>query len=201
MKKWFVLCISAVVFCSAILFLPTEKDAQIYQKTLRLHVLANSDSKGDQQRKLAVRDTVLSLLTEEMQNCSSREQASEVILKNEEKILSACRQTLLENGSLEEVKLSLCEEYYPTRIYEDIALPSGEYLSLQIQIGQAKGKNWWCVLYPPVCLSGASSDKTLLQVGFQKDQIQLVSENRNVRYAVKFKILETVGSFFYKLFS
>lgn len=201
MKKWLVLFLSLAVFCSAILFLPTAKDAQIYHKTLRLHVLANSDSEEDQARKLAVRDRVLLLLETKMRDCKSREQAQNVILENQEQILSACREVLAQNGSEEQVSLKLCEEYYPTRVYGDMALPSGEYLSLQIRIGQAEGQNWWCVLYPPVCLSSASSGNTLKGAGFDKSQINLVSEERSVRYAVKFKILEVVGSFFGKWFS
>ena len=201
MKKWLVLCLALAVFTSAVLLLPTAKDAEIYQKTLRLHVLANSDSEEDQARKLAVRDSVLSLLGEQMRSCSDRAQAQELILANEEAILDACRRTLSENGSEQEVTLRLCQEYYPTRVYGDMALPGGEYLSLQIGIGQAKGKNWWCVLYPPVCLSSASFGSTLASAGFEKEQVHLVSEGRNLRYTVKFKILETVGRFFGKWFS
>jgi stage II sporulation protein R len=143
---------------------------------------------------------VLLLLEEQMRDCADREQAKELILENEEQILADCRDVLSENGSGDSVSLRLCEEYYPTRVYGDMALPSGEYLSLQICIGKAQGKNWWCVLYPPVCLSANSYRDQLSKAGFDGDQINLVSEDRGVRYAVKFKILEAVGSFFAKLF-
>ncbi|MBE6672626.1 MAG: stage II sporulation protein R [Ruminococcaceae bacterium] len=201
MKKCLVLCMALAVFCTACLFLPTASDAQIYEKTLRLHVLANSDSAEDQANKLAVRDAVLALLEQRMQSCDSREQAEQMILDEKEGILSVCRQTLIAEGSDHTVSLRLCTEYYPTKVYGDVALPSGEYLSLQICIGQAKGKNWWCVLYPPICLSAASADQTLYKAGFEKEQVKLVSEDRGVRYTVKFKILETVGRLFSKWFS
>ena len=200
MKKVLIVCMALTVFCSAVLFLPTAKDRQIYTKTLRLHVLANSDSESDQAIKLKVRDRVLLLLEEEMQDCTDREQAKELILENEEQILADCQEVLTENGSADSVSLRLCEEYYPTKVYGDMALPSGEYLSLQICIGKAQGKNWWCVLYPPVCLSANSYRDQLSKAGFDGEQINLVSEDRGVRYAVKFKILETVGRFFAKLF-
>ena len=200
MKKIFVLCMALVVFCSAILFLPTAQDRQIYRNTLRLHVLANSDSEEDQALKLRVRDRVLSVLEEQISACRTREQAQEVILENEEWILSQCREVLAENGSSHDVFLRLCKEYYPTRVYDDMALPSGEYLSLQIGIGQAEGQNWWCVLYPPICLGASSSKAELSKAGFGKEQIKLVSEDRSARYAVKFKILETVGKFLAGLF-
>ena len=97
-------------------------------------------------------------------------------------------------GAEDEVSLVLDREYYPTRHYEDISLPAGNYLSLRICIGQAEGQNWWCVLYPPVCLEACTSKKTLSQAGFSDSQIHLVTNEGGVRYKIKFKILQTVSS-------
>ncbi len=200
MKKLCVLCLSAVLFCSAILFLPTAHDRAIYDKMLRLHVLANSDSQEDQANKLAVRDKVLEVLSEEMQNCSSRNEAETLILDKGDQLLNACREVLGAQGSDHTVEMVLTEEYYPTRQYEKITLPAGKYLSLQIRIGEARGQNWWCVLYPPVCLGACSVKDELAGAGFDSDQVKLVSEEKEIRYAVKFKVLEAVGKFFGRLF-
>ena len=200
MKKVFAVCLATVVFCSAILFLPTEKDRMIYEDTIRLHVLANSDSEEDQMRKLAVRDRILTVLSDKMENCSDKEEAEAVILDSRDRILKECRDVLQDMGSDEAVSISLSEEYYPTRRYDEISLPAGKYLSLRVCIGQAEGQNWWCVLYPPVCLGACSAKEKLENSGFGQSQILLVSENKSLRYKVKFKVLESVGGFLGKLF-
>jgi len=200
MKKILILCLGIVIFCSAILFLPTSYDRAIYDKTLRLNVLANSDSEEDQENKMAVRDRVLEVLSEQMQACTSRSEAEGMLLEKEELLLSECSEVLSEKGSSHSVALKITEEYYPTKEYDDIVLPAGRYLSLQICIGEAKGRNWWCVLYPPVCMGACSAKEKLQGAGFEEEQVKLVSEEKEIRYAVKFKILETVGKFFGSLF-
>ncbi len=192
MKKLLALCLGAVIFSSALLFLPTAEDREIYSGTLRLHVLADSDDEDDQARKLSVRDAVLALLAEKMEGCEDASQAKQIVLENEEEILQACRTALRASGCEDDVTLSLSKEYYPTRHYEDISLPAGQYLSLRVMIGQAKGKNWWCVLYPPVCMGACQSTQKLEKAGFSEGQINLVKEEKPIRYKVKFKIMESV---------
>ncbi len=200
MKKLLALCAALIVFSSAILLLPTAEEHRIYDQTLRLHVLADSDDKDDQARKLAVRDTVLAVLETKMEDCTDLSQAEEIVLENEKAILDACRATLSESGCEDTVTLSLGKEYYPTRHYEDISLPAGQYLSLRVMIGEAKGQNWWCVLYPPVCLGACQSSKKLADAGFSKEQINLVKEEKTVRYKIKFKIMESVEKLLGKWF-
>ena len=184
----------------AILFLPTANDRAVYENTLRLHVLANSDSKADQENKLAVRDRILEVMSDELEACNSRRDAEKLVAEKSESLLEACRETLMQRGCEDAVSLTLSEEYYPTRHYEEISLPAGKYLSLQVQIGEAKGKNWWCVLYPPVCLGACSAKEKLADAGFDGEQVKLLSEEKKIRYAVKFKVLEAVGKFFGRLF-
>ena len=200
MKRMFVLCLSAVLFCSAILFLPTAHDRAIYDKTLRLHVLANSDSDEDQANKLAVRDRLLEVVGEDLENCTDRKDAEKFIEENKEVLTELCREVLMERGCEDAVSLTLSEEYYPTRHYEEVSLPAGKYLSLQVCIGEAKGQNWWCVLYPPVCLGACSAKEKLENAGFDDDQVKLVSGEKEIRYAVKFKVLEAVGKIFGRWF-
>ena len=200
MKKLFILCLCALLFCCAILFLPTAHDRAIYDKTLRLHVLADSDDEEDQAEKLAVRDKVLSLLEAEMQGCEDRDEAEAIILENKERLQEACEELLRQRGSNHAVRIDLSREYYPTRQYEEIALPAGKYLSLRVMLGEAEGQNWWCVLYPPVCLGACSAKQKLAGAGFDGEQVKLVTEGSEVRYAVKFKVLEVIGRFWGKLF-
>lgn len=200
MKKILVLCVALVIFSSAILFLPTAEEHRIYDKTLRLHVLADSDDEEDQVRKLAVRDTVLSVLETKMETCADLSQAEALVWENEKAILDACRATLLASGCEDTVTLSLGREYYPTRRYEDISLPAGQYLSLRVMIGEAKGQNWWCVLYPPMCLGACQSREKLEEAGFTKGQINLIKEEKTVRYKIKFKIMESVEKLLGKWF-
>lgn len=200
MKKLLALCVGLVIFCSAVLFLPTAEDHGIYEDTLRLHVLADSDDTDDQARKLAVRDTVLAFLGDKMEGCCDVTEAETVVRDNEEQILEACRSTLSQAGCEDAVTLSLSKEYYPTRHYEDVSLPAGRYLSLRVMIGEAKGQNWWCVLYPPLCLGACRSTEQLENAGFSEGQIALVQEEKTVKYKVKFKILESVGKLWMSLF-
>ena len=167
---------------------------------IRLHVVAASDSEEDQAEKLAVRDRVLSLLEDEMRGCDDREDSKTVILENKDRLQAACEELLAERGSEHGVQITLSEEYYPTRQYEEIALPAGKYLSLRVMIGQSEGQNWWCVLYPPVCLGACSAKQQLAGAGFDEEQVKLVSEESEVRYTVKFKVLEVIGRFWGKLF-
>ena len=93
--------------------------------------------------------------------------------------------------------MTLDREYYPTREYEGVSMPAGTYLSLRVMIGEAKGQNWWCVLYPPLCTSSAKPESTLKQAGFTPAQIRVLTEGESPRYKLKFKFLEFFESLFY----
>ena len=97
---------------------------------------------------------------------------------------------LRENGSEEKVSLSLTEEYYPTREYEALSLPAGRYLSLQVKIGKAEGQNWWCVLFPPICVnSAAAAEDALLEAGMSETNVKTVARD-GAPFRFRFKILE-----------
>ena len=147
----FIIC----VLCS---FLPLSDEAEIYDNTVRLHVIANSDSEYDQNVKLRVRDGVLSLIEELVKDAENIEEAENIIRENISAIRDNSRETLNLLGEDKSIAVTLSKEYYPTREYEDFSLPAGEYMSLRIMIGEAKGKNWWCVLYPELCTGGAKTE-------------------------------------------
>ena len=162
----------------------------IYEGTIRLHVLAASDSKEDQALKLKVRDALLgevSALTAEAKN---KAEGQAILQAHLEDLEAIAEQVLVEQGCNDSVEVTLTTEYYPTRNYEGLRLPAGEYTSLQVKIGAAEGKNWWCVLFPPVCTSSAKAEEAMAETGFTKNQIRLLTEEENPQYTVRFRIVE-----------
>lgn len=180
-------------------FLPTFSEAEIYHKVLRLHVLASSDSEEDQSLKLKVRDGILEY-SEKLGSIENIENAEELYSAELENIKDIAKEIIVDEGYDYSVTVSLGYEYYPSRQYDDVTLPAGEYLSLRVMIGEAAGQNWWCVLYPPLCVSAASTEQALVDAGFTPQQMQIITEGNSPRYKVKFKILESVQSLWKNIF-
>ena len=179
-----------LIVCALCSFLPVGDEAEIYDNTIRLHVLANSDTEHDQSVKLYVRDAVLEKIAELTKEAENVEEAEEIINNNVGYIRAEAQAALREIGEDIAVNVTLSEEYYPTREYEDFRLPAGNYTSLRIMLGKAEGQNWWCVLYPELCTSGAKTGETLVKTGFSKDQIDILTGGEKPQYRLKFKILE-----------
>ena len=179
-----------LIVCALCSFLPVGDEAEIYDNTIRLHVLANSDTEHDQSVKLYVRDAVLEKIAELTKEAENVEEAEEIINNNVGYIRAEAQAALREIGEDIAVNVTLSEEYYPTREYEDFRLPAGNYTSLRIMLGKAEGQNWWCVLYPELCTSGAKTCETLIKTGFSKDQIDILTGGEKPQYRLKFKILE-----------
>ncbi len=133
-----------------------EKCENIRENVFRLHILANSDSKADQQLKLSVRDSVLILADEMFKNAKSEAEAIEAAKNNIELIKATAEQKLAELGSYDSVSVSVGTAWFNTREYDDFTLPAGEYDALKIVIGEGEGKNWWCVMFPSVCIPAAT---------------------------------------------
>ncbi len=187
----------ALLLLTAAAIFPTAEDMQIYDKVVRLHVIANSDSEYDQSLKLKVRDGILATVEDLTENCRSKEEAERTLCENSGIIKSAAEKVLSDNGSSLTVSIEIGREKYPTREYGKLRLPSGEYCSLRVMLGEAEGKNWWCVLFPPLCTGSAVDPKEeLLQVGFTPGQVEIITESESPRYKLKFKILEIFGSIF-----
>ena len=104
--------------------------------------------------------------------------------------------TLLSLGEDIASEVTLSEEYYPARSYGDVTLPAGKYTSLRIMLGEAGGQNWWCVLYPAVCTSGAKASYVMRQTGFSTEQINILTGEDKPVYKIKFKFLEFLGGMF-----
>lgn len=178
--------------------MPTEAEARIYNDTIRLHILAASDSNEDQQLKLSIRDKLLAKYGEILSVAECVADAEDRIKELIPKIETDCLKWIEDAGFDYGASVELCREWYQTREYGDFRLPAGEYLSLKIKLGQAEGKNWWCVMFPPLCLDTATepeSSKDNAQ-SYTKEETTLIT---NKKYNVKFKLLELFyGAFFKK---
>lgn len=195
--KYLVLFTSLMLaFCLFCGFLPTKEDMAIYDNTLRLHVIANSDSTHDQSAKLLVRDAVLAELRLLTAQAQTQEEATRLVSQNLDHLRKTCESTLTALGEAPAVSLYLSKEKYPTRDYGSIRLPAGIYDSLRIEIGEAGGENWWCVLYPALCTDVAKTEASFIRTGFTSDQINVLTGGESPKYKIKFKILEILGESF-----
>lgn len=173
--------------------LPVHGESEIYSDVLRLHVLANSDSKEDQALKLKVRDAILQASEPILRNCRTRDEAISAIQNHLSLLEAAASGAIAAEGRDDSVSVTLSEEVYPTRVYESFCFPSGSYVSLRVLIGDAEGANWWCVLFPPMCLGAASesaAEDALISVGLTGSQYRIITELDEPIYSVRFRILE-----------
>jgi len=196
------------VFCACVLFascfcafMPVNGEQKIYQDLIRLHVLANSDSEEDQNLKLETRDCVLGDIAVLTKDCRDAAEAAEKINAGLKDIENKAKDFIKQKGFDYEVNVILSREIYPERIYtdasgEDYIFPSGIYQSLRIIIGEGKGKNWWCVLFPPLCLSGSKIEDELAVAGYSGEQIKILKKDKGGRYVIRFKILEVLSGWF-----
>lgn len=162
---------------------------------VRLHIVANSDSEADQQVKLLVRDAVLDTTREQMRRVAGTEEAMAVLSGSLNDIEAAADRVLAEAGFPYTARARLCQMHFDTLRYGDATLPSGAYTALRVELGEADGRNWWCVMYPPLCVMAAGEEQQpLLAETFTEEQTEIILGGE--RYAVRFKLLE----WFEKLF-
>ena len=190
----------AIVMVATLLLavIPTEGEAEIYEDTLRLHILAASDSEEDQRIKLEIRDRVLSKYAEELSHYGSINEAEGAITALLPGIEEDVDVWLSELGCDDECEVTLGCEWYDTREYGDFSLPRGYYTSLRILIGGGGGRNWWCVMFPPMCLDIATEDAPAddAAIGYTDEEVKLISSRG---YSIKFKLLELVSDAVSKL--
>lgn len=197
MKFMCSLCASILVAVAILSVLPVSGEELIYSDTIRLHVIAASDAEDEQRLKLKVRDNILEYVSELTANINSKDEALEVIEKNIDTINQIAEDTVKENGYSHETETLIGLEDYPEREYDNFKLPTGEYVSLRVKIGAADGKNWWCVLFPPLCTTAASrQEEAFVSAGFTGEQYKVITKNESGRYKVKFKLLEIIEEIF-----
>lgn len=158
--------------------------SEISNKVVRLHILANSDSNEDQKLKLMLRDKILENSEQLLGYPSSKSDAIYVAENSLDKIENFCNDTLKELGSDYTAKCEIKNMYFNTRTYDDNTMPAGFYDALRITIGKGEGQNWWCVLFPPICLSGAVEET---EVFSEEDEDILTNGDE---YEFQFKVVE-----------
>ena len=197
MKKLAKISTYILIITLLLSVLPTDAEANIYEDTIRLHILANSDSKEDQALKISVRDGLLLEYGERLRSAGSFEGAAQLAENLLSEIESFAEELINAEGYEYNVTAILSEEWYETRDYDDFSLPCGIYTSLRILIGEGKGKNWWCVMYPPLCTELACEDAPADDgfIDYTKEELILISGSK---YNLKFKILEDLSRVFSK---
>lgn len=176
----------------------------IQNSVFRLHVIANSDSEEDQNLKYIVRDKVLEYINSISYNANSKEDVIDLAKSNIDTIQEIAQKTVYENGYNYSVKLNIGNFAFPTKTYGDISFPAGFYDALKIEIGNADGQNWWCVMFPPLCFvdvtSGVVPDesKEIIRENLSEEEYNLLSEDSN-DMNFKFKIVEVFQNIGIKL--
>ena len=197
MKRTAKIAAYLLIITLLISVMPTDAEANIYEDTIRLHILANSDSREDQELKIVVRDGVLNEFGERLRLAGSFDAAEKLCEDIIPEIEKYAESIIREAGYSYDVNIKLGEEWYETRDYDGFSLPCGYYTSLRILIGEGKGQNWWCVMYPPLCTELASesapADDGLID--YTKEEMILISSGK---YNIKFKILEDLSRVFAK---
>lgn len=166
---------------------------ELARKMVRLHVLADSDSAEDQQRKLLVKDCVFARTEEILRSAEDQSDAELRLERALPELELLAEATLQRAGKAENVSISLASERFHTRYYDSFTLPAGEYRSLQVVIGNGAGKNWWCVVFPPLCSASADSFAAAAeQAGLHEDEIRLICSGEE-RYLLRFRALELLN--------
>lgn len=170
--------------------------SDIANSVFRLHVIANSDEKEDQELKLKVRDNVLSYMNKICENVTTKEDAILIANEHIDEFKEIALNTIHENGYDYSVNVRIGNFSFPTKTYGDISLPAGLYDALRIEIGEAKGQNWWCVMFPPLCFVDVSSgivpddSKETMKDNLSDEEFSLISDNEDSNVKFKFKLIE-----------
>lgn len=184
----------------------------ISKKIIRFHVIANSDNEKDQALKLKVKDNILSFIQPLLKNSKSIAESKKILEQNDEKIKAIARKIIKDNGYSYSVTTTLDRENFPVKTYGDITLPQGEYEAYRVIIGSGQGKNWWCVMFPPLCfvditkgeVANKQTEKEMKSVLNDKEYDLVNSNSSNKKQnsskiTYKFKIVELVQDLIKKL--
>lgn len=207
MKKFSILII--IVIC-ILLVLPINNSVKgsvtqedIAKKIIRFHVVANSDSDKDQQLKLKIRDEILKFIEPKLKKSNSLEESRNILKLNNNEMKKIAEEIIKNNNFNYSVKTSLCKDNFPVKEYGNIVLPAGEYEAYKIIIGNGKGKNWWCVMFPPLCFiditKGEVSTKETsdeMRRVLTEDEYSIVDNTEESSVILKSKVLEIFNSIF-----
>ena len=193
-KDRILLSVAAVAISLYLAFSCTYFSASaqtVKDDVVRLHILANSDSEADQEVKLKVRDALLKTNAAILEKGVTTKNAQRYFEESKDVLLNTAEKTLKENGFDYSVKIALGTEYYKTREYGGLTFPAGQYTSLKVILGEGEGKNWWCVMFPPLCVPAAEGVQTDGEkaVDYLSESGEKVINGGN-KYVIKFKFLE-----------
>ena len=186
--------VAAVVACVFIWGIATDS-RELREGLLRLHVVGASDSQEDQEVKLLVRDAVLASLEEGLQDLTDPELACDYVARMLPKVEAAANRCLQAAGFSDSVQVSLTEEAFPTREYDTFSLPAGVYRALRIVIGEGEGRNWWCVVFPQLCM-GEDFVETASVAGVDEELAGTLEGDREIRFWLLEKWGELKNRFF-----
>ena len=180
----FGLTLTAGVWASA-------SEGALAGQVLRLHVVANSDSEEDQALKLLARDAVLELASRLLDGVSDRARAEEILSAHLDELAQAGAEALAAQGCADRVTAEIADQWFPTREYATFSLPAGQYRALRITIGAGAGRNWWCVVFPPLCLGSVTEEsvETAADGVLSEDQVALIT-GQDGGYVLKFRLIE-----------
>jgi len=162
--------------------------AEVRSDVLRLHIIANSDSDEDQAVKLAVRDRILTCGEDIFSGDISAAEAEDCLTPYLGKLKNTADEVLAENGFGYSSSAEIVYEYFDTREYDGFTLPAGKYTALKIVLGRGEGKNWWCVMFPPLCLPAAAQTQNDVYAVFSENEIKAVEPEKG--YRIRFKLVE-----------
>ena len=166
-----------------------EQDA-LERKMIRLHVIANSDTAEDQALKLRVRDAVLAQATAILETSANMQAAEKKLAQALPELEQTAMETVAEEGYSYPVSARLEKTEFPQKLYDGFSLPSGEYTALRLIIGEGAGQNWWCVVFPPLCMTAVTElEETAIAAGLAEEDLALMTEE-NTAYVLKFRSLE-----------
>ena len=189
-----------MVFAAAFVLLGAESwlmQRDLADKTIRLHVVANSNSSEDQAQKLRVRDGIVETVSKLTAHCETVQEAERVLSANLDELNRVAEAVLHQEGSGYTVETLLTVEQFSTRKYDSFDLPAGRYPALRVNIGSAEGRNWWCVVFPSLCTAatGQAMEQAAQAGGYDDGEYRLITGGEK-QYTLRFKLLEWLAEIF-----
>ena len=203
----FILTILVFIYIALLSFNYSKAvSSNLSDSVFRLHIIANSDSSEDQELKLKVRDNIINYMNTLIKNSSNKNEVVSIINNHLDSFNKIALNTLKENGYNYDVNIEIGNFNFPTKTYGDISFPAGNYDALKIEIGDAIGQNWWCVLFPPLCFVNSSTgivpedSKNMLKENINSESYEIITEGNNSNdntsnIKIKFKIIEFLNNF------
>lgn len=190
-----IILLSIYIFISAISYV-TAISTSLENSIFRLHVIANSDTKEDQNLKYIVRDKLIEYMNSIAVDAKNKEEAIQIAEEHLNDFNNIAKQTIIDNGYDYDVNVEIGNFSFPTKTYGDISIPAGVYDAIRVKIGNATGQNWWCVMFPPLCFVNVTSgivpdeSKKVLEDELSEEEYSLISDTDSKEIKFKFKLIE-----------